>query len=227
MRYTDLPQATEQFPGRHVIFTQASHMSINDQLERILNTPPLVSSPSLSRFLRYVVEETVAGRGGAIKEYTLGLNVFDRGEEFNPRLDPIVRVQARNLRSRLEKYYQTQGVEDPIRIELPKGTYVPLFHYRTNGTVSEEVTHAAAPEVEGAAAPATTSVMPAPPPRSPVDENRKGTPRFMLAALILAVLLIGMAAFFVGQTQAQRAKTPQSDSGSKLIRAGWVLPSYS
>jgi hypothetical protein len=74
-------------------------MSINEQLERILNTPPLVSSPSLSRFLRYVVEETAAGRGGAIKEYTLGLNVFDRGDEFNPRLDPIVRVQARNLRS--------------------------------------------------------------------------------------------------------------------------------
>src|SRR5215470_17746257 len=140
MRYTDLPQATEQFPGRHVILTQASHMSINDQLERILNTPPLVSSPSLSRFLRYVVEETVAGRSGAIKEYTLGLNVFDRGEEFNPRLDPIVRVQARNLRSRLEKYYETQGTEDPIRIDLPKGTYVPVFHYRTEETVSASAT---------------------------------------------------------------------------------------
>ena len=200
-------------------------MSINEQLERILNTPPLVSSPSLSRFLRYVVEETVAGRGGAIKEYTLGLNVFDRGEEFNPRLDPIVRVQARNLRSRLEKYYETQGNEDPIRIELPKGTYVPVFHYRTEETVSASATGAI--NVNGTAAVATTSVMPAPPPRSPVDENRKGTPRFMLAALILAVLLIGMAAFFVGQTQAQRAKTPQSDSGSKLIRAGWVVPSYS
>src|SRR5215470_14993821 len=175
MRYTDLPQATEQFPGRHVIFTQASHMSINDQLERILNTPPLVSSPSLSRFLRYVVEETVAGRSGAIKEYTLGLNVFDRGEEFNPRLDPIVRVQARNLRSRLEKYYETQGTEDPIRIELPKGTYVPLFHYRTDGTMSETMVREVSSEVE-IAAPATTSMMPAPPPRSPVDENRKGTP---------------------------------------------------
>src|SRR5215813_8487327 len=137
-------------------FTPASHMSINDQLERILNTPPLVSSPSLSRFLRYVVEETVAGRSGAIKEYTLGLNVFDRGEEFNPRLDPIVRVQARNLRSRLEKYYETQGTEDPIRIELPKGTYVPLFHYRTNGTVSEDLTREVSAEVE-VATPATAT----------------------------------------------------------------------
>jgi hypothetical protein len=199
-------------------------MSINDQLERILNTPPLVSSPSLSRFLRYVVEETVAGRSGAIKEYTLGLNVFDRGEEFNPRLDPIVRVQARNLRSRLEKYYQTQGGEDPIRIELPKGTYVPLFHYRTHETASENGTREVCPETEPAAAVSTASVMPAPPPRSPVDESRKGTPRFMLAALILAVLLVGMAAFWVGQSQAQRAKS-RRDVGQ--IHAGWTTPAQS
>src|SRR5215470_12548566 len=139
-------------------------MSITEQLERILNTPPLVSSPSLSRFLRYVVEETAAGRGGAIKEYTLGLNVFDRGDEFNPRLDPIVRVQARNLRTRLNKYYETQGADDPIRIELPKGTYVPVFHFRTSETLRESETAIAVPEQ---AAASLVSIMPAPPPRSP------------------------------------------------------------
>jgi hypothetical protein len=192
-------------------------MSINEQLERILNTPPLVSSPSLSRFLRYVVEETAAGRGSAIKEYTLGLNVFDRGEEFNPRLDPIVRVQARNLRSRLDKYYETVGTEDPIRIELPKGTYVPVFHYRTSATVSENGTGATE-----AAATATASVMPAPPPRSPVDENRKGTPRFMLAALILAVLLFGIAAFWVGQARGERARAHQPGRDAKMMHAAAV-----
>jgi hypothetical protein len=199
-------------------------MSINDQLERILNTPPLVSSPSLSRFLRYVVEETVAGRSGAIKEYTLGLNVFDRGEEFNPRLDPIVRVQARNLRSRLEKYYETQGVEDPVRIELPKGTYVPVFHYRTDETVSGNGTHEAHPENEPAPVAISGSVMPAPPPRSPVDENRKGTPRFMLAALILAVVLVGIAAFLAGQNQAQGAKTRREIG---RVRSAFSMPAHS
>src|SRR5215475_4181785 len=99
-----------------------------DQLERILNSPPLVTSPSLSRFLRYIVEETLAGRSASIREYTLGVNVFDRGDDFNPRLDPIVRVQARNLRARVQKYYEGPGAADPIRIELPKGTYVPIFH---------------------------------------------------------------------------------------------------
>jgi hypothetical protein len=77
-------------------------MSVNEQLERILNSAPLVSSPSLCRFLRYVVEETLAGRGAEIKEHPLGVRVFDRGEDFNPRLDPIVRVQARNLRKRMK-----------------------------------------------------------------------------------------------------------------------------
>lgn len=191
-------------------------MSINDQLERILNTPPLVSSPSLSRFLRYVVEETAAGRGAAIKEYTLGLNVFDRGDEFNPRLDPIVRVQARNLRSRLDKYYETVGTEDPIRIELPKGTYVPLFHFRTADTLSASATTG---EAHNETPAPLVSVMPVPPPRSPVDENRKGTSRFMLAALIVAVLLFGIAAFWVGQTRAERAKSRHGNPEAKLVHA--------
>jgi adenylate cyclase len=192
-------------------------MSINDQLERILNTPPLVSSPSLSRFLRYIVEETAAGRAAAIKEYTLGLNVFDRGDEFNPRLDPIVRVQARNLRARLERYYLTQGVNDPIRIELPKGTYVPIFHFRSPETVSETAQPATA-GAAGMSASAAISVMPAPPPRSPVDE-RRGHPRFLLAALILAVLLVGIAAFWAGQTQAERAKSRHGDPEARLLHA--------
>jgi hypothetical protein len=170
------------------------------------------------------VEETAAGRGGAIKEYTLGLNVFDRGDEFNPRLDPIVRVQARNLRSRLEKYYETQGAEDPIRIELPKGTYVPVFHFRTGETAAQTAEsvnngNGAAPSTASGTVPAA-SVMPAPPPRSPVDETKRGTPRFVLAALILAVLLFGIAAFWVGQTHAERAKSRQADA--MLLRAAVI-----
>jgi len=66
-------------------------------------------------------------------------------------------------------------------------------------------------------------VMPAPPPRSPVDENKKGTPRFILAALILAVLLVGIAAFWVGQARAERARSRHTDPEAKLFRAAMVL----
>ena len=107
-------------------------MSEIEQLEQILKSAPLASSPSLSRFLRYIVEETLAGRQAAIREFTLGVHVFDRGPNFNPRLDPIVRVQARNLRARVAKYYEGPGANDPIFIEIPKGGYIPIFHKRLN-----------------------------------------------------------------------------------------------
>jgi hypothetical protein len=97
------------------------------QLEKILESPALGSAQSLRRFLRYVVEETLAGRGEALKEYSLGASVFGRGENFCPRTDPIVRVQARNLRLRLERYYAGPGADDPLVIEMPKGTYMPVF----------------------------------------------------------------------------------------------------
>lgn len=103
---------------------------VTAQLDRIVTGPPLASSPSLCRFLRYVVEETLAGRSGSLKEYSLGVVVFERGDEFDPRLDPIVRVQARNLRVRLSQYYAGPGADDPVLIELPKRTYVPVFRCR-------------------------------------------------------------------------------------------------
>jgi hypothetical protein len=100
------------------------------QLEKILESPALGSALSLRRFLRYVVEETLAGRGDVLKEYSLGAGVFGRGEKFCPRTDPIVRVQAHNLRLRLERYYAGPGSRDPLVIEIPKGTYVPVFRPR-------------------------------------------------------------------------------------------------
>ena len=104
--------------------------SVIAQLDRIVTGPPLASSPSLCRFLRYVVEEALAGRSGSLKEYSLGVVVFERGDEFDPRLDPIVRVQARNLRVRLAQYYDGPGTDDLVVIELPKRTYVPVFRHR-------------------------------------------------------------------------------------------------
>jgi hypothetical protein len=153
-------------------------MSVNDQLARIIKSPPLVSSPSLCRFLRYVVEETLAGRASGIKEQVLGLEVFDRGPEFNPRLDPIVRVQARNLRMRMAKYYAGPGQADPIRIELPKGTYIPVFH--EVGTVAERSAPGAA-EVA-----ADDVVVPS------VSVKQRMWLRFLLAAVILMLILAGI-----------------------------------
>ena len=198
-------------------------MSVNEQLERILKGPPLVSSPSLCRFLRYVVEETLAGRGAEIKEHPLGVRVFDRGADFNPRLDPIVRVQARNLRKRIESYYAGPGAGDPIRIELPKGTYVPVFH----SLVADEAPAAEESRAPEAATPLTTqaSVMPAPPPRSPVAENPQSLRmRVLLAAVVVVVILAGIAVLWITRTYAA-PRHPDVDSLAQdlLIRGRYSM----
>lgn len=122
------PSSVFRAPGRGLAVPDEIYPdSVNGQLERILSTPPLASSPSLSRFLRYLVEETLAGRAQSITEYALGVRVFNRREEFNPRTDPLVRVQTHHLRARLVQFYSGPGAGDSVRIELPARTYVPVF----------------------------------------------------------------------------------------------------
>jgi hypothetical protein len=100
---------------------------VRDQLARLLASDTLSGAPSLKRFLSYVVERRLAGDSDAVKEYAIGLEVFGRGDEFDPRTDTIVRVQARRLRSKLEEYYDAEGALDRIVIEVPKGGYVATF----------------------------------------------------------------------------------------------------
>lgn len=103
-----------------------SATAVAAQLQRVLDSAGFANAPILSRFLRYVVERSLAHDGCALKEYTLGVEVFGRGPDFDPRIDTIVRTHARRLRARLEDYYRDAGRGDPIRIEVPKGHYVPL-----------------------------------------------------------------------------------------------------
>jgi hypothetical protein len=98
---------------------------IEHELEKILASPVFASSHRLVRFLRFVVEQVLKNEADRLKEYLLGISVFDREESYDPRTDPIVRVEASRLRTKLREYYDTDGRTDPILIELPKGTYVP------------------------------------------------------------------------------------------------------
>ncbi len=100
---------------------------IEAQLQRILEAPSFRRSAAVSSLLQCMVSKALAGDAEDLKEYALGMNVFQRGKDFDPRIDPIVRVQARNLRSKLNDYYLLGGAGDPIRIEIPKGSYIPEF----------------------------------------------------------------------------------------------------
>src|SRR5579862_3073764 len=97
--------------------------AVRRQLERILASEQFAGAERSRRLLEVAVERTLEDRTAALKEYSLGVEVFGRPESFDPRLDAIVRVEAGRLRRRLEAYYSNGGERDSVRIELPKGTY--------------------------------------------------------------------------------------------------------
>lgn len=109
--------------NREVISAEA----VREQTDRILASVHFARSQALTRFLRFVVDHTLDGKELEIKEYRLGVDVFDRGQEFDPRIDPIVRIQAAKLRSRLAEYYSDRGHGDTVVITIGKGAYVPSF----------------------------------------------------------------------------------------------------
>lgn len=103
---------------------------IHRQLQRILDSEFFRRSTRMERFLRFAVERTLDGHAGELKEYTLGREVFSRGDTYDPRVDSIVRVEAQRLRRKLREYYASHGSGDPVVIKFPAGAYVPVFEYR-------------------------------------------------------------------------------------------------
>jgi tetratricopeptide (TPR) repeat protein len=106
---------------------------IREQLERTLADPLFRHSERLSAFFRFIVEETLAGRGKEIKEAVLGTEVFGRSPSYDPREDPVVRIMAGRLRGKLAEYYQSSGQADRLVISLPRGGYVPQATWRPVG----------------------------------------------------------------------------------------------
>ena len=115
------------------------------QLETLLGSTPLRESHQLQSFLEFIVKESLDGRADGLKEYTLGCRVFGRREDYDPRHDGIVRVQATTLRKRLDKYYTEDGLADSVIITLPRGGYVPAFRYNRSAPSAAPDTAVAVP----------------------------------------------------------------------------------
>jgi TolB-like protein len=114
---------------------QPSAEDVRQQLGRLLGSAMFANADRMSRFLRYVVERTLTGEADRLKEYAIGVDVFDRDDQYDPRVDSIVRVEAARLRSKVEEYYSRDGVDDPVVIRLRRGSYVPVFEVRTSAAV--------------------------------------------------------------------------------------------
>jgi hypothetical protein len=157
------------------------------QVDKLINSHILRGSESLCKLLRYLAERSVDHRGVPVKEYQIATEVLGRPSGFDPQNDSAVRVQAGRLRVKLEEYYAHEGPEDPIIIELPKGSYALTYHVRPSTAKLAEVTPLNAPGVKSA------------------DQASKR--RWMIAAVVLAILLVGALWWGVrGRTQPATAK---------------------
>jgi serine/threonine-protein kinase len=118
-------------PGR------PSSEEVRRHLEAVLASRSFASSERLQRFLRFVVGRALDGDEREIKEYSIGVEVYDRGADFDPKADALVRTEAFRLRSKLKAYYDNEGAASPVRIELPKGSYVPRFTAAADQSLEE------------------------------------------------------------------------------------------
>jgi TolB-like protein/tetratricopeptide (TPR) repeat protein len=145
-----------------------SPTAVAQELERIAMSACFRKAARCVLLLRHVTTLTLEGRAGELKEYSLGVTVFERPPSYDPRVDPIVRLEARRLRLKLSEYYQQEGLNSPVIIDLPKGAYVPYFRLR--------------PGLELPPAPVTavTAVVP-----------KRPFPR-MIAAVVAVVLMAGI-----------------------------------
>jgi Tol biopolymer transport system component len=104
---------------------KANPSEVQAQLERILASSVFSTSARAAQFLRFCVEQSLQGKHDQIKESTVAVEVFGRTPDYDPRTDLIVRVYAKRLRDKLDDYYTAHGGHDPVRITMPKGSYVP------------------------------------------------------------------------------------------------------
>jgi hypothetical protein len=177
------------------------------QLEKILHGRSLHGSENLKAFLRFVVDRAIEGQESQLKEYVIATEVFGRGKGFDSRIDSVVRVQAGRLRTKLQEYYATEGKEDEIVIDLPKGQYTPVFSYarksdelEVNGdlTISIDAPHV---PPESDLAPAVI-----------IEDKRWPAPRtvWRRMSLVIAIASLLLAGIFGVLTLHYRAKSAES-----------------
>ena len=182
--------------------------------QRVVAGPHFARSPLLSKFLLFVVAETLEGRGDEITEHQIGVQVFDRPADYRTLEDNIVRNYARQLRKRLAEHFADQGSAEPVRIDIPLGGYVPVFFPAGEEHPLKHLRPAAGP---GACARRRR--------RAGARKRRPRRPRRKWPGRLAAVVLAAVySAALVGRTwyAATRARAPQPAPPQEPAHALWA-----
>lgn len=166
-----------------------------EALSRILESKYFTNSPKKTRFLQFVSEQAFVGNGEKLNEYLIGVEVYERGEDFDPQRDPIVRVQAHEIRRGLRKYYEEEGKHDQIRIDVPSGHYLPTF---TRNVAAEEV-----PEELNSTAPEL--------------RERSSNRRWQALSVLLGVACMVLAALLLSSNWRNRGAAASSHPGAATL----------
>jgi hypothetical protein len=190
----------------------ASEEQVREELSRVLACHEFRTSKRSQDFLRYVVENTLQGHGDMLKERTIGIEVFGRPTSYDPSDDATVRVKAGEVRKRLGSYYSDLGSHNPVRIELPSGTYVPEFHL-VNAPV-------AAPADQP---PVAAPVMAAAPASEPVVTARRAV---LASAVLAAATLVMWLAMRPAVTPLDQFWAPVLNGSTPLQLCASYVPVY-
>jgi len=173
------------------------------EIERLVHSHTLHGSESLCKLLRYLADHAVRHPGAALKEYQIATEVFGRPPDFDPHLDSLVRVQAGRLRSKIAEYYSSEGTDDPIIVELPKGTYSLTFHSAT-GHIRPSIRDLHERE-----------------PEHPVASSYSGSRTILLLSVLLAIAVSGIIALLVNRATANKAADQSVPSAFKVFWQGF------
>jgi hypothetical protein len=171
---------------------------VDTQLRRILESAAFATSARSAQFLRFCVEYGCGGESAQLKETTIAVEVFNRPPNYDPKSDAIVRVHARRVREKLEMYYRTAGAHDPIKIEIPKGGYIPqivraLHRPQADDVEGRSPQFASVVEMQPSVSQQSACTQPA-----PALPQRSKRPRWILATGgLLAIALMSFAAVWI------------------------------
>lgn len=190
-----------------------------EQLERVLQSRTLQGSESLKSFLRYVALKSINESTDQLKEYTIATEVFGRNNNFSPRSDSVVRVQAGRLRQKLQEYYATEGRTDRVLIELPKGHYNTVFSLIKEASPADSVPEPAIP-TNGAQA----RILPLPALEPPSSEQKE---RNWIRVLATTVAILAVAVILLAISSINlRYEAREASGENKAEKLGSVWEPY-
>lgn len=176
-----------------------SSAQVLEALERVLSSPSFLRAERQSRLLRHIVELTAKGDSSGLRETSIGVEVYGRSADFDPKTDPIVRVEASRLRARLAEYYDSIGKDDSIRITVPRGGYVPEFN--------------SVRQLDPVPPPSAT------PPQPPLPVQ---TPKLRWQPLAVILLILSATAWFFF-SRADKGRTAADPEVAELLKRAYAL----